>query len=397
MLYQELIDEVKQLERNYDEIYVYGAGFWGKEMASILTRNGFKISGFVVTKPSSLSETMGLPILGVEKILDRKKTAFVIGVNNVRTKEIIEFLHKKNVDFSRVVDGGKYLTKNRGSVKLQDFPVLEITLVMGCAINCRYCPQKLMVDRYYENEHKRERIMKKEDFELFLKQIPNDCIINFAGMSEPFIHPQCIEFLEMACNDKRVVYLYTTLEGATDSDVDRLLKLPIEYVCFHAADEMGYAHITTSEAYYNRVQRLLVAVKADGSPFVQSVSAQAKPTERILEMCKGKYEVLVSLHDRCGQLEGDELAKRDSIPDGEEIGCAFCGAEVNSHVVLPDGTMLLCNMDYGLNHVIGNLKENTYDEIHNGVEMQRIRKGMMGDSSIELLCRKCVCSTSKKR
>lgn len=396
MIYQELLADVKQMMEACNVIYVYGAGMHGKEVAGILARNGIKIEGFVVTKMGSLTEVMGLPVICIDEIINNSKAGFVIGANTVTAKEMQGFLQENHVAPSRIVDGAKYIARYRESISLQTLPVLEVNPVLGCSISCKFCPQKLITGRYYEHNHARERIMKIEDFKLFLDRIPEECIINFAGMVEPFLHPQCINLIKMACNSGRKVFLYTTLEGADDADIEELLQLPIQYVCLHVADAKGYAHITTSEEYYVRVQKVLNAVKSDGTSFVQCVSAQAKPVERIEEMCKGRYEVLVSLQDRCGQLEGDELAKRDKAIVDEEIECAFCGPELNSHVVLPDGTMLLCNMDYGLNHVIGNLKENTYDEIHNGTEMRRIRKAMMGDTDIELLCRKCVCAKVKR-
>ena len=37
-----------------------------------------------------------------------------------------------------------------------------------------------------------------------------------------------------------------------------------------------------------------------------------------------------------------------------------------------------------------NLKENTYDEIRNDEEMQKVFRGINGDQSVDLLCRKCL-------
>ena len=74
----------------------------------------------------------------------------------------------------------------------------------------------------------------------------------------------------------------------------------------------------------------------------------------------------------------------------------FSGPKLNNHVVLPDGTLLLCNMDYGMKHVLGNLLENTYDEIRRGEEMQKIFAGIKGDPSVDLLCRKCLFAMVEK-
>lgn len=56
--------------------------------------------------------------------------------------------------------------------------------------------------------------------------------------------------------------------------------------------------------------------------------------------------------------------------------------------VLPDGTLLLCCMDYGMKHVLGNLLDMSVSEIMKGDEYQKVQKGMKEDG-IDILCRKC--------
>jgi len=56
---------------------------------------------------------------------------------------------------------------------------------------------------------------------------------------------------------------------------------------------------------------------------------------------------------------------------------------------MPDGSLLLCCMDWNMDYVIGNLYENNYDEIVHGKKMQMIEDSMMCKNDISLLCRKC--------
>lgn len=92
----------------------------------------------------------------------------------------------------------------------------------------------------------------------------------------------------------------------------------------------------------------------------------------------------------------EELAGRKHCLTNEHLTCSFAGPEFNNHVVLPDGTVLLCCMDYGMQHVLGNLKTQTYDEIRNNWEMKKIFQGAQGDESVELLCRKCLSAVVQK-
>lgn len=389
MYYGDFIQEVNELREKTERIYIYGAGLRGKELCHILSRNGIVIDGFVVTKLEKKAEALGFSILPVESVM-HDNVGIIIGLGDIYTEEVVKFLKEKNMDFSRVINGGKYISQDRGSKDLQDNPTVEITTMIGCKVNCKYCPQTVLLQKYYEHDKNRTNKMSVEDFKRFLKNTPDNCDFMFAGMVEPFLNPDCVEMLTLACEAGRNVSLYTTLEGATTEDIDKILKLPFQFVGLHVADEMNNAHITVTEEYYKNVERLINAEKENGEPFINDISAQANPLPRILEMCKGKYEVLVSLQDRAGNLEGTELAGRETMLTTEKITCCFSGPKLNNHVVLPDGTLLLCNMDYGMKHVLGNLKENTYDEIRNGEEMQKVFRGINGDESIDLLCRKCL-------
>lgn len=389
MYYGELIQEVKELLEKTDEIYIYGAGLRGKEVCHILANNHIIIDGFIVTKAEKNSNALGYPVISANAVI-HKNVGIILGLGDIYTKEVIQYLHNEKVDFNRVIDGGKYISIDRGSKDLQDYPTLEVTTVIGCRVNCKHCPQKVLLNRYYAYDKNRKREMTLEDFRIFLDHIPHNCNIMFAGMSEPYLNSNCTEMLKMACFSGRNVSLYTTLEGATEKDVEVILSLPFQFVGLHVADEAGLAHITVTDSYYHNVEKLLNATKINGDPFVNDVSAQEKPLSKIAEICKGKYEVLISLQDRAGNLKGDELAGREQFLTNEKITCCFSGPQFNNHVVLPDGTMLLCNMDYGMQHVLGNLKEHTFEEIRQSKEMKDILKGISGDQAVDLLCRKCL-------
>ena len=58
-----LIQEVRQLQQKTDGIYVYGAGFYGKDICRILRDNGIEIDGFLVTsKSENPKAVLGLPV-----------------------------------------------------------------------------------------------------------------------------------------------------------------------------------------------------------------------------------------------------------------------------------------------------------------------------------------------
>ncbi|PHU37891.1 hypothetical protein CSX02_05635 [Agathobacter ruminis] len=64
---------------------------------------------------------------------------------------------------------------------------------------------------------------------------------------------------------------------------------------------------------------------------------------------------------------------------------------LNHWVLLPDGSVTLCCMDFGLKHVMGNLIDHTYDEIIHMQPYQDLISGMNAQMS-DILCRKCTSS-----
>ena len=70
------------------------------------------------------------------------------------------------------------------------------------------------------------------------------------------------------------------------------------------------------------------------------------------------------------------------------IYCTRVNDVLNNNVLLPDGTVLLCDFDFGMQHVLGNLLEQSYEDIMKGHKMQQIVAALDNDNC-ELLCRKC--------
>lgn len=155
----------------------------------------------------------------------------------------------------------------------------------------------------------------------------------------------------------------------------------------HVADKYGYAHIPLTDAYYENVEKIINAKKADGTPFVNMCNAQAEPDDRVKKICDGKYEIFTEMTDRAGNLKDEKLICNE-IKTGK-LSCGNLGRDMNSNILLSDGSVVLCCMDFGLKHVLGNIYEHSFEEIMNGTEMQRVKDGMNGDETIDILCRKC--------
>lgn len=380
------IDKINSFLNQGYSVYIYGTGLWGRNVYNELKNQGMQISGFVITKRESTRRLFELPILEYAE-LDYKKAVLVLGLNQHNTKEVVAFLEKNHFDDERIFYSGDILGLSDVRCGYDEIPCLDITTMVGCSINCRYCPQNVLLKSYFKDNNKRERYMTVDTLRKCMEHMPGNVSYQFGGMAEAFLNPDCLELIHMVCDTKHTVNLYTTLAGMTEEMLYKVMDLPIEYVTLHVADAKGYAKIPATDEYYRLLEIAVNSKKRNGSMFIDMCNSQAEPDNRVSEICKGKYIITSTLLDRAGNLEGENLVRK-RIESGK-ITCGICGNSLNKNELLPDGTLLLCCMDYGMKHVLGNLKNQTYEEILNGREMQKVRAGMESDFEKDILCRSC--------
>ena len=89
------------------------------------------------------------------------------------------------------------------------------------------------------------------------------------------------------------------------------------------------------------------------------------------------------MHDRAGNVEG--RPHRD-IDQEEELVCITSGLDMNHNVLLPNGDVLMCCMDYGMTGILGNLFTQTYEEVLGSDRAKAMRETLDHGESI---CRHC--------
>lgn len=378
-------ENIKDLRSASEKLYIYGAGQYGRSMFKIMQKKNIAVDGFIVTVREGETSLFGLPVLEFRTIKNRD-IGIVVGVNSLNAIEVKKVLESNGFNMKKVVWGDKLFDNQgvRGGFD-QTTSAVEITTRIGCKVNCKFCPQSTLLRKYYENDADRTSVMSLETFSKCLNNVPHNCVIIFSGMSEPFLNPDCLEMIKLAVSSGRAVNLYTTLVGVDISLAEQLREIPFEFVTLHVADKYGYANIPVSDEYYKMVDMLINWKQKDGRPLVNVCNAQTEPDEKILEICEGKCEVLTSMFDRAGNLNDPQLFKREYLSG--PLSCSIC-RKLDHNVLLPDGTLLLCCMDYSMKHVLGNLLENSYEEILNGNVAERIKCDMSGEEG-DILCRRC--------
>ena len=377
-------NEIKNYIAQYSKVYIYGAGAEAKRKYHFLKGLDIKIDGFVVTAKGNNSESYeNIPIRLFDTVIKESSGLYIVGVSDVYKEEILKVLNNSGVKNILDISSGIEIWKKNISL-----PKLEITAQIGCKIQCKYCPQELFYSSYFKESKQRQWRMSYEEYKLCVEHMPSNTIICFAGFVEPFFHPQGVEMIQYAYKMGHPVELFTTFMGLTKEQFDIIKHIPFHQVVLHTPDKLNYANIQIDETYRKILDEVLDMTKEDGTSFIDSANCQSEPSEEFLKLAKNRIVVESTLVDRAGNLEDDALKKSEF-----KKGKIICNRtkDLNHWVLLPDGTVVLCCMDFGLKHPLGNLLTDNYDDIIAKKEYQSIISAM-SDEKVDIICRKCTSS-----
>lgn len=388
------IEEVRNKMTEGTDLVIYGAGRKALGLLKLLHEGNIYPKAFLVTeRGENKDQEHGLKIFDVhDNPFKPKQTLILIGIRKRWNEDVIETLKSQGYENYLIApEGIEYFAE--GDLDRSHRTVLQITTQIGCKIDCKYCPQKLFID-HYTSDKTRCHSMTLEAFKRYVDQTEKEVIIDFAGFSEPFFNANCIEMIKYAYETGHDVELFTTLMGLDKEGFEKIKNIPFREVVLHIPDEDENSKIAITEEYVELLRKVLDTKKVDGRPFADWASCHGKIESRIQEIIDGRLRVITQLHDRAGNLDDSDLEQQHGIKGA--ITCSNTDARYHNHnVLLPDGTILLCDSDWGMQHILGNLNDNTYQEILNGENSKKIYElRNLEDSCI--ICREC-CYAIKKR
>ena len=167
--------------------------------------------------------------------------------------------------------------------------------------------------------------------------------------------------------------LYTTLQGAKMSDYEALKDVRYEVVTIHLPDRDGRGHFNITDEYLELLSKWEC----------NNYSLHGNVDGRVLPYIKHNRNIITFMHDRAGNVEG---RPHRNVNPSYPLWCLTSGGEMNHNVLLPDGTVIMCCMDYGMTGVFGNLLEQSYDEVLNSENARKMRETLRQGESI---CRHC--------
>jgi hypothetical protein len=276
---------------------------------------------------------------------------------------------------------------------------IEITTMVGCPLMCTACPQDQLMAAYGKVS---DKYMSLDTFGAILDKIPSHVRIDFAGMSEPWVNPDATKMLEIALHRGRRVAVYTTLYGMTVDDSLRITtellpkyKEQVGVICLHLPDDnMNMRGYKGSDEYRQVLKNFLNMIKAGLFP---ARKFQCMTMDKSGRVHRDLKDIMPNLGNwtgisRAGSLSKEQIEKSGVKPPPQndfELVCASTPF-YDQNVVLPNGDVVLCCMDYSMKHIIGNLLKSGYWDLFASQELARVRvENQKPEFSKCTICKSC--------
>lgn len=254
--------------------------------------------------------------------------------------------------------------------KSTKFPVLEITTsipIKGCLVDCVFCPQRTLTSSYNG-----EKSLTLDNFKKLMDKVPREITITFAGFTEPWLNRECTDMVLYARDKGHNVSVFTTGIGMDVDDVMRLKDVvyssgPNSGFALHIPDNEGYSKHPITDKYL-MVLETFKKVKDNIPNFY--VVCMGTVHDRVKHIFSEAY--VQEMWSRAGNLNKEEFLKPElfqlknkyrSIDNGNRQMTCGCVEKLYHNVLLPNGDVSLCCMDYGMEHIIGNLYDQEYNDI----------------------------------
>ena len=270
---------------------------------------------------------------------------------------------------------------------------LEITNV--CNLNCVFCPKTT----------REKHSMTLDEFDTLTTRLAGEVrFLYFHLMGEPFLHPLLPEFILMA-RRKGFTPVITTNGTLLAQRGDLLDALPHKLqISLHSHEGNGKDN---PEQYIDEVmafakeaaQRGCVVVLRlwnegglnlmNGSILDMIADSQPRPWTQRHDGWKLAENLYVESDD---MFEWPDL--QHDVYKEEEV---FCYALRNQIGVLADGTVVPCCLDHNGDMPLGNLYDNSLNEILVSPRATALYHGFTSHTAVEPLCRRCGYSAVSKR
>ena len=255
--------------------------------------------------------------------------------------------------------------------RLSRAPTLEITTIIpkkGCVVDCVFCPQRIL-----ESKYNGEAILSIEGFRTLIDKVPKEIRITFAGFTEPWMNKYCTDMVLYAHDQGHPVSIFTTGIGMSIEDMERIKHIPFAGnpnggFILHLPDQGRLAKHPITKSYIKFLEYIKTIQHEINNFHTMSMGTEMHEDIRHIYSSAPVHE----MWHRAGNLLGEALLKPElenlkneykTVFHGNHDMTCNCEERVYHNVLLPNGDVSLCCMDYSLENIIGNLYDQSYEEV----------------------------------
>jgi radical SAM protein with 4Fe4S-binding SPASM domain len=259
---------------------------------------------------------------------------------------------------------------------------LEITTVAGCSVKCSYCPQDSFLFKYNSDIKK----LSLENFSRVLSKLPISTRIHFTGFSEPFFHGDCFKMVALCKDRGHYTKISTTLYKASQNNINTILNHKYDNIILHLPVNDNAMNLIIDDDYIHNIKKCLQSL--ENSDTIVFFGKEPHPSiQALLSNTQAKISFLTPDYFRWNSRAGN-INNFKKIDNTFNVAIKCSTNKIKQHVLLPNGDVYLCCMDWSLEHKLGNLIENSYEEIINSTEYKHIIHSLNNNKS-NTLCWRC--------
>lgn len=281
------------------------------------------------------------------------------------------------------------LQATRHTIVKQPVPrIYQLETTSKCNLECPFCPRT--IDLIKNNQRDMNIEMPLDKFEAVLDKMPWIKSLELFHFGEPFMHRNLHDYIA-ACKKRNIyVVVASNLLPATPVKIDKAFEAGLDFLVMDvdSLDPVRYAGMRVKgnlERLHKAVTYILSKPKSK-RPYAiaQTIMLDGKPEyteQEFLEWTGGlaadeiRYKFLDSFRDTVIHKEG--LQPEDLCRE------AFYGMTV--HV---NGNVVPCDRDWAGENVMGNIFEQSVDEIWNGEKFETFRERMKSTNKPDM-CKAC--------
>lgn len=266
---------------------------------------------------------------------------------------------------------------------------IYIEITNKCNLNCTFCS---------EVKRKKEKIT-LENFEKIIKKINNYTdYIYLHVKGEPLLHPEIDKILDIA--EKYNLKVNLTTNGTLFPNVvDKIKdKTALHKINFSLHSENNYKNYL--ENIFENVKKLSTDTVVIYRLWTLNNNELDKKSQEIVEKIKNFYNLdektyknlktknNIKISSTIYVDKDNEFTWPDNI-ENELSPLGYCHALKTHIAILVDGTVVPCCLDSNASIPLGNIYDNTLEEIINNEKYKNLQRSFQNRKPCESLCRRC--------